>query len=852
MKKLFYVFTTFLLFIGNYTFAQDFVVCDTECRTFPLGDCASGHTDSDNIEWPCEITIDDSAIGASDLTPDDLELLPNVDTLDIHPQIVGIPDYQSRIAMTFDDIVVPTATGYKILRNWTVLDWLTGNIATYSQIINNNSGILRDCSNLVCHSNITVQPPAGNITPVDIWVADILVGDYSHCDLSNYQLEITDTNGNITSGVGMVSTTEAGIYTTLVTDPTSGNACWGNLTVVESTTSGSCNLACNDLVMVSLAATATGPSATLVTDVFLEGAYPNCDITTFEISVVDSVGNTMSGIGSITVTQEGTYTYTITDPATGNQCWGTMIVEDRSVPCNDPFEICDTECRTAPLGDCTSGHTDTDNVEWPCDVTFNDATISFQNVSPDDLENLVDLMDARPTLVNEGCNLIGTTFADQVFNLGADGFKILRTWTLVHWNTGDVYEYTQTIQNTAGFVSDCGTLVCNDLINASLGITAAGLSATLDSDVFLEGGYPNCDLSSLLIVLTDAVGNTISGTGNVTVTEEETYTYTITDPATGNSCWGTLIVEDKTSSNCPFEICDTECRTAPLGDCASGHTDTDNIEWPCDITIEVPGLTAMNMTPNDLLSINGVDERDAEPIFENFDANCHVVGMSFNDSVIDDGSLGFKIIRTWTIIDWLTGNVFTYSQIIKNLSPSIQSLCEPLECINEIVASITNNTEVTITTRELLTGNYPNCNLENLGLEVKDEDHNMLVSGIGTVSLSNVGKMFYSIAELETNNFCRGEITIELDPNTSSVEEASALQAINIYPNPATDILLFDYKNLDLKGDISISILDESGRQLLQEINNNRLNINKLSNGLYIYQIRLNEEVRYGKFTVLK
>jgi len=112
--------------------------------------------------------------------------------------------------------------------------------------------------------------------------------------------------------------------------------------------------------------------------------------------------------------------------------------------------------------------------------------------------------------------------------------------------------------------------------------------------------------------------------------------------------------------------------------------------------------------------------------------------------------------------------------------------------------------------------------------------------------------MFYSIAELETNNFCRGEITIELDPNTSSVEETSALQAINVYPNPATDILLFDYKNLDLKGDISISILDQSGKQLLQEINNNRLNISILNNGLYIYQIRLNEEVRYGKFTVLK
>ena len=103
---------------------------------------------------------------------------------------------------------------------------------------------------------------------------------------------------------------------------------------------------------------------------------------------------------------------------------------------------------------------------------------------------------------------------------------------------------------------------------------------------------------------------------------------------------------------------------------------------------------------------------------------------------------------------------------------------------------------MTLIARELLTGDYPNCNLENLGLEVNDEDNNMLASGIGTVSISEVGKMFYTVADIETNNFCRGEITIELDPSTSSVKEAKALQAINVYPNPATDILLFDYKTI--------------------------------------------------------
>jgi len=168
MKKLFYVFTTLLLFIGNFAIAQDFVVCDTECRSFPLGDCTTEHTDTDNIEWPCEINIDDASIASDELTPQDLELLTGIDTPDVRPQIVGIPNFANRIVMTFADQVFAAPVGYKILREWTVIDWMTGTVATYIQIIKNSSGLLQDCAVLACRADLTVQLPAGNTTPVDI------------------------------------------------------------------------------------------------------------------------------------------------------------------------------------------------------------------------------------------------------------------------------------------------------------------------------------------------------------------------------------------------------------------------------------------------------------------------------------------------------------------------------------------------------------------------------------------------------------------------------------------------------------------------------------------------------------
>ena len=115
MRSLFFTTITIFLFSLSAN-AQTFTICDTQCNATPIGDCASGHTDTDNIEWPCDIDLDLPGVAANELDPDGL-LNNGVDSADASPIIVNFPNANNTIAHTFEDVVLNTpGGGYKILR----------------------------------------------------------------------------------------------------------------------------------------------------------------------------------------------------------------------------------------------------------------------------------------------------------------------------------------------------------------------------------------------------------------------------------------------------------------------------------------------------------------------------------------------------------------------------------------------------------------------------------------------------------------------------------------------------------------------------------------------------------------
>lgn len=165
-----------------------------------------------------------------------------------------------------------------------------------------------------------------------------------------------------------------------------------------------------------------------------------------------------------------------------------------------------------------------------------------------------------------------------------------------------------------------------------------------------------------LLTVVDMQGNTIE---NNLVTLDylgQTLTATITDVQSGQSCWGNIIVD-----GVGFNVCDTSSRCSDLGTCITGHTDQDNIEWPCNIVLEssFTGSTAELydlITPANLIENFNVDVLDSQPEIIAFDNE--FIGLSYENTILTLSGNDVKVIREWTVIDWLVGCSYDYNQVI--------------------------------------------------------------------------------------------------------------------------------------------------------------------------------------------
>ena len=113
-----------------------------------------------------------------------------------------------------------------------------------------------------------------------------------------------------------------------------------------------------------------------------------------------------------------------------------IVISDRST--TDCVRMAYTEVAPPRCGSCTphAGHTNHDDVEWPCDLKINCA-VAAEEITPDYLEaTLVGSarLCARPELVREGCGQIAVDYEDQVVRrVDSACMKILRTWTIIDW-----------------------------------------------------------------------------------------------------------------------------------------------------------------------------------------------------------------------------------------------------------------------------------------------------------------------------------------------------------------------------------------------------------------------------------
>ncbi|RMF28877.1 MAG: hypothetical protein D6765_05330, partial [Bacteroidetes bacterium] len=134
-------------------------------------------------------------------------------------------------------------------------------------------------------------------------------------------------------------------------------------------------------------------------------------------------------------------------------------------------------------------------------------------------------------------------------------------------------------------------LACNNQVQVSVSPTPNICEATITADMILEGPDPN---ASYHIKITHNQQVVVQGDDVVTISNASQYfgstlVATITDNATGNSCWGTLTLEDK---------------LAPVITC----TDT-TLNCADDLSGVLPPTAVDNCTPASLIQIQLTDEQ---------------------------------------------------------------------------------------------------------------------------------------------------------------------------------------------------------------------------------------------------
>jgi hypothetical protein len=257
-------------------------------------------------------------------------------------------------------------------------------------------------------------------------------------------------------------------------------------------------------------------------------------------------------------------TVTVTDTGNGNQCTADVVVLT-NIYCQKISLVCDTQCNSAPEGNCASGHSLLDDVEWPCDVLISNAC-PFDELYP--LPEILvwygmaDSMDAYP-IFGFDCLFLGYWDEPLFF---ATQKLIRRHWTVLDWIAEESYDYIQTI--------------------------------TLD--------------------------------------------YELT------------------------AICDTQPWNAPTGDCSSGHSLSDDVEWPADITIHSPFAK-----PEQLKQNGNVLAQNVEP---QVIADCNVASTNYQDIVTALNDTTLLIERTWSVQDVHSLQVWQYVQRITIIREGVQSV----------------------------------------------------------------------------------------------------------------------------------------------------------------------------------
>ena len=331
------------------------------------------------------------------------------------------------------------------------------------------------------------------------------------------------------------------------------------------------------------------------------------------------------------------------------------------------------------------------------------------------------------------CNISSTISyspaSGSAFPIGNTTVTVTRTDQLGNITTCD-FEVT-----VNEYVPTSGAIACNDMINLSLD---ENCQAIITADLILEGGDYGCYNDYTIMVLeshesnapqinlpTDINGFPVVGPEYV----GDTLTIKIIDPDTGNSCWGSAVIEDKiaptlvcndvtiscddalpeaptASDNCGSITINMISESIETNDCNSAFSEIITRMWEatdafgnittCTQIISRQGASLATIVFPDNMTFNCLDA-NADPTDIN-DLNltgepsggCGNIIFNHTDEIVSICSGSYKVLRHWTAADWCApvgNNTLTATQIIK-----VEDTTPPtIDAITPIVVSTNSN-----------------------------------------------------------------------------------------------------------------------------------------------------------------
>ncbi len=545
---------------------------------------------------------------------------------------------------------------------------------------NNNTGTFTywvDCECMSCGTsdrtpvNLVIN---ANPDPVTI------IGDLSVCPESTNDYSIENANAAIqytwtVVGGTLVSSTGAQATITWGGDeenPTVSileideNGC-ETTSVISVTIETDQTIACKTTTTVSLDENC---SSTIPVGIFVQSAA--YDLSSYAIV---SIVNDTSGIeiipsldGSITVTEKGAYTISVEHLCSGNVCWGTLIAEDNL----KPILVCPPTKEVFCGGDMKPVWPDDYPVPMDnCCTDFPEESFTYtdSNVLPigTEMVGFRGMFGSANWITTRAGGGAGTvTFGDdgESMSVMGDGIEDIEGGTQTTTTSSITFEVAGTVSfnfeyaSTAPFGTEAGQVL----------LDSAGVLTALSGGVFnaQSGSITALDVAAGSTLLLDAISVVGQTGGTLTVTD---FLFTTGEQITSDSadeCGGMLLRTWTVVDCCGNE---SEACTQVVARIRPGV-----VNFPVDMELQCNNDNNPSTDPAETgyptIEIDGVATEIQGKVCKYISS---YADLEIQGNGLCDGSK--KIIRTWTVFDWCTGEIHDivdqFIDVMDNAAPVV-------------------------------------------------------------------------------------------------------------------------------------------------------------------------------------